>query len=186
MSRADRPARIARVLPRSMSFSRLLRLEALDPLTRVAVDVAGADRPSEEVLERGQDRVGLLGGFLPRLEGFYDDGSGYVFRVVTKRRPFFVTMAPRFVRNRFVGLTLRALEIEIDQAFELGLRRPPLVSDDHRLAGETGAIGGREFVRAIEIGQADAGLAAIAAEVPDFAAMPGDLMLNEGQMGARH
>jgi hypothetical protein len=76
--------------------------------------------------------------------------------------------------------------VRIDQAFELGLRRPPLVSDDHRLAGDTGAIGGREFIRAIEIGQADAGLAAIAAEVSDFAAMPGDLMLNEGQMGARH
>jgi hypothetical protein len=35
----------------------LLRLEALDPLTGIAVDVAGADRPSEKVLERGQDLV---------------------------------------------------------------------------------------------------------------------------------
>jgi hypothetical protein len=50
--------------------ARLLQLEALDPLTGIAVDVADANRPREEVLERGQDRVGLLGGFLPRLEGF--------------------------------------------------------------------------------------------------------------------
>src|ERR1700722_5941380 len=164
----------------------LLRLEALDPLTRIAVDVAGADRPGEEVLERCQDRVRLLGGFLPRLEGFDDDGSGYVFRVVTEPRPFFVNMAALFTVHRLVGLPFRALEIEIDQALELGLRRLPLVSDDHRLAGETGAIDGGQFIRAIEIGQADAGLAAITAEVPVFAAMPGDLELDEGQAGARH
>jgi hypothetical protein len=95
-------------------------------------------------------------------------------------------MAARFARHRLVGLPFRALEIEIDQALKLGLRRLPLVSDDHRLAGETGAIGGREFIRTIEIGQPDARLAAIAAEVLDFAAMPGDLTLNEGQAGARH
>ena len=52
--------------------------------------------------------------------------------------------------------------------------------------GETGAIDSVEFIRAIEIGQADAGLAAIAPEVPDSAAMPGDLALNEGQVGGRH
>src|ERR1700729_3351346 len=136
--------------------------------------MADADRPGEEVLERSEDRVGLLGGFLPRLEGFDDDGSGYVFGVVTERRPFLINMAARFARHRLVGLPFRALEIEIDQALELGLRRLALISDDHRLAGETGAIGGREFVRTIEIGQADAGLAAIAAEVPNFAGMPGD------------
>jgi hypothetical protein len=163
----------------------LLRLGALDPLTGIAVDVADADRPGKEVLERREDRVGLLGGFFPRLEGLDDDGSGYVFRVVTEHRPFFVNMAARFARHRSVGLPLRAPEIEIDQAFELGPWRLPLVSDDHRLAGETG-IGGREFIRAIEIRQPDAGLATIAAEVPDFAAMPGDLTLNEGQVGARH
>jgi hypothetical protein len=39
----------------------LFRLEALDPFTGSAVDVASADRPGEEVLERRQDRVGLLG-----------------------------------------------------------------------------------------------------------------------------
>ena len=164
----------------------LLRLEALDPFTGIAVDVADADRPGEKVFERGQDRVGLLGGFLPRLEPLDDDGSGYVFRVVTERRPFLIDMAARLTRHRPVGLPFRALEIEIDQALELGLRHLPLVSDDHRLAGETGAIGGREFIRTIEIGQADAGLAAITAEVPDFAAVPGDLALNEGQAGARH
>src|SRR3984957_3164394 len=92
----------------------LLRLEALDPLTGIAVDVAGADRPSEEVLERSQDRVGLLGGFLPRLERLDDHGSGYVFRVVTERRPFFVNMAARLTRHRLVGLPFRALDIEID------------------------------------------------------------------------
>src|ERR1700728_2443735 len=118
----------------------LLRLEALDPLTRIAVDVAGADRPGEEVLERGQDRVGLLGGFLPRLEGFDDDGSGYVFRVIIERRPFLINIAARFAPHRSVGLPLRALEIEIDQALELGLRRLALVSDDRWPAGKTGAI----------------------------------------------
>jgi hypothetical protein len=142
--------------------------------------VADADCPGEEVLERGQDRVGLLGGFLPRLEGFDDHGSGYIFRVVIERRPFFINMAPRLTRHRLVGLPLRALEIEIDQALELGLRRLPLVSDDRGLAGETGAIDGREFIRTIQIGQADAGLAATAPEIPDFATMPGDLALNEG------
>ena len=95
-------------------------------------------------------------------------------------------MAARFARHRLVGLPFRALEIEIDQALELGLRRLALVSDRYRLAGETGAIGRYEFIRTVEIGQADAGLAAIASEVPDFAAMPGDLALNEGQVGARH
>ena len=128
----------------------------------------------------------MIGGFLPRLERFSDDGSGYVFRVVIERRPFFINMAARLTRHRFVGLPFRALQIEIDQALELGLRRLPLVSGDYRLAGEAGAIGGREFIRAIEIGQADAGLASIAAEVPDSAAMPGDLALNEGQVRARH
>jgi hypothetical protein len=123
----------------------------------------------------------LLGGFLPRLEGFDDDGSRYVFGVVTERRPFFVNMAARFACHRSVGLPFRALEIEIDQALELGLRRLALASDDRWLAGETGAIDGREFIRTVEIGQADAGLAAIAAKVPDFAAMPGDLTLNEGK-----
>jgi hypothetical protein len=164
----------------------LLRLEALDALTGIAVDVAGADRPGEEVLERGQDRVGLLGGFLPRLEGFNDDGSGYVFGVIIERRPFLINMAPRLTRHRLLRLPFRALEIEIDQALELGLRRRALVSDDYRLSGETGAVCGREFIRTIQIGQTDAGLAAITAEVPDFAAMPGDLALNEGQVGARH
>ena len=163
------------------------RLETLDPLTRIAVDVADADRPGEKVLERREDGVGLLGCFLPGLEGFDDDGSGYVFRVVTERRPFLINMAARFACHRLVGLPFRAFEIEIDEAFELGLRRLPLVSDDdRRLAGETGAIGGREFLRTIEIGQANAGLAAITAEVPNFAAMPSDLALNEGQAGARH
>jgi hypothetical protein len=148
--------------------------------------VAGADRPSEEVLERGQDRVGLLGCFLPRLKGVDDNGSCYVFGVVIERHPFLINMAARFARHRLVSLPLRAPEIEIDQALELGLRRLPLISHDPRLAGEKGAIGGYEFIRAIEIGQANAGLAATTAEVPDFAAMPGDLELDEGQAGARH
>src|ERR1700722_1579987 len=164
----------------------LLRLEALDPLTRIAVDVAGADRPGEKVLERGQDRVGLLGGFLPRLKGFDDHGSGYVFSIVTERRPFFVNMAARFARHRLIGLPFRAPEMEINQALELGLRRLPLVSDDYRLAGETGTIGDHEFIRTIQIGQADSRLAAIPAEVPASSTMPADLALNEGQARAGH
>jgi hypothetical protein len=97
-----------------------------------------------------------------------------------------LTVAPASASRRAAALPFGALEIEIDQALELGVRRLPLVSDRYRLAGETGAISGREFIRAIEIGQADARLAAIAAEVPHFAAMPGDLTLNEEQVGARH
>jgi hypothetical protein len=95
-------------------------------------------------------------------------------------------MTARLARHRLVGLPFRALEIEINQALELGLRRLALISDDQRLAGETGAIGGHEFIRTIEIRQTNAGLVATTAEVPDFAAVPGDLELNEGQAGAGH
>ena len=61
-----------------------------------------------------------------------------------------------------------------------------MISDDYRLACKIGSIDSVEFIRAIQIGQADAGLAAIAAQIPNFAAMPGDLALNEGQVWARH
>jgi hypothetical protein len=105
-----------RLVPLLLVGPRFRLLNALHPISRVAVDVARLDAPGEHLLERGQDHVRLLRRVAALLHRSHDRRA---IDVLDVDRPLLLgkllqNVAARFLRRWLVGRPFPALHVEFD------------------------------------------------------------------------